>query len=214
LVGGSVNTNFEELRLKHVSSRDMKRHSPREARRNELPEPSALVRRFAPKIAAGAGTSPILDVGCGTSRNAMVLSQLGCSVICMDKDLTAMHAQRLRLRDARFHSALVRLIPLEIDFLRSGWPIAPRCVGGIVNIHFFLPILFPFFVSSLVPGGYFVFETVPGYGGNFLELPKAGQIRSMLEHNFAFDLYKETKAGPSNCNAVTVRLVAKRTVET
>jgi SAM-dependent methyltransferase len=165
---------------------------------------------FAPKIAAAARGSPILDVGCGTGRNAMVLSQVGCSVICMDKDLAPLEAEQLRLHDTCFPLALAGLIPQKIDLRQSPWPIAPDFAGGVVNIHFFLPSLFPFFANSLVPGGYLLFETVPGCGGNYVELPRAGQVECILEKAFYFDLYKEKKVGPCNRDAVTVRLVARR----
>jgi SAM-dependent methyltransferase len=188
----------------------MKRYSLTKAETNEFPRPTALVRKFAPNLAATAGAFPILDVGCGSGRNALPLSELGCTVICMDKDLSPLEAEKSRLQGFCSLSTLARLIPQKIDLLRSEWPIAPRFAGGIVNIHFFLPSLFPFFATSLVPGGYLLFETVPGCGENYLELPKAGQIKALLGEPFRFDLYKEKKVGPINYDAVTVRLVARQ----
>jgi hypothetical protein len=83
-------------------------------------------------------------------------------------------------------------------------------VGGIINVHFLLPALFPFCESSLSPGGYLLLETVPGCGGNYLELPKAGGIRSALGKAFDFEFYKEGKVGPRGYDAVTVQLLARR----
>lgn len=89
--------------------------------------------------------------------------------------------------------------------------ITPRGnVGGIVNVHFFLPSLFPFFQSSLPPGGYLIFESVPGCGGNYLELPARGYVRSLLASGFDFEIYKERKVGPPDHDEVTTLTVAKR----
>jgi len=49
---------------------------------------SPLVRRFASAIAEAANGAPILDVACGSGRNAMIFAELGCNVICVDIDLT------------------------------------------------------------------------------------------------------------------------------
>ena len=85
-----------------------------------------------------------------------------------------------------------------------------RSVGGIINIHFTLPTLFPQFESSLIPHGYLLLETVPGVGGNYLELPKGGDLKVALGDAFDFEFYKERHVGPPEHNAVTVKLLAMR----
>jgi hypothetical protein len=47
--------------------------------------------------------------------------------------------------------------------------------------------LFPWFHSSLVPGGHLYIETVGGQGENYLELPAAGELHQLLSPLFAFD---------------------------
>jgi hypothetical protein len=56
-------------------------------------------------------------------------------------------------------------------------------------------------------------ETVPGCGGNYLELPKAGTLKTAFERGFNFEFYKEGKVGPPDYDAVTVQLLAKRRVQ-
>jgi hypothetical protein len=90
------------------------------------------------------------------------------------------------------------------------WPFEPQTVGGIINIHFTLAALFPCFGAALLPGGCLLVETVPAHGGNYLELPRAGQLRSAFKDAFDLEFYKERKVGPGNYDAVTVRLLAKR----
>lgn len=172
-------------------------------------EPSILVRKFAARIIGAAGEKPILDVACGSGRNAVFLSQLGCKVICIDKDLSD-----LRRREA--HQAKMpsdgnhRLELRPLDLVEGLWPFGEGSVGGIVNVHFFLPSLFPFFENSLSPGGYLIFESVPGCGGNYLQLPPAGYVRSLLAIGFELEVYKERKVGPPGRDAVTTLTVAKR----
>lgn len=164
----------------------------------------SLVKRFGKKVAEAAGEMPILDVACGSGRNAIFLGQLGCTVICMDNDLSRLHTDRT------FKGGSGSLIPHQIDLINDPWPFSPRSVGGIINIHFTLPTLFPLFQSSLMPNGYLLFETVPGVGGNYLELPKEGELMAALGTSFECKVYKERHVGPPEHNAVTVKLLARR----
>jgi SAM-dependent methyltransferase len=173
-------------------------------------EPSLLVRKFASIIAEAAAEKPILDVACGSGRNAMALAQLGCTVICMDRDLTNLQAHVVSLRRTELRTTAAKLSLQQLDLVKDRWPFAASFAGGIINVHFLLPKLFPFLERSLSPGGYLILETVPGCGGNYLELPKAGELRSAFERNFRFDWYKEKKVGPLRYGAVTVQMLAKK----
>ncbi len=77
-----------------------------------------------------------------------------------------------------------------------------------------MPPLFQQFETSLSPGGYLLFETVPAHGGNFIELPNEGELRRAFAEAFQFEFFKEKKAGPVGCGRVTVRLLAKRVART
>jgi len=173
-------------------------------------KPSALVRRFASQIVCASSGKPILDIACGAGRNAFVFSSLGCSVICVDKDLGGLGAQQLRLSRTSLSDASVRLSPYQLDLFKDPWPFGASQAGGIVNVHFLLPALFPFFESSIAPGGYLLVETVPGCGGNYLQLPKAGELRFAFERSFDLEFYKERKVGPLSFDAVTVQLLGRR----
>jgi SAM-dependent methyltransferase len=173
-------------------------------------EPSPLVRRFASKIVNAAAGKPVIDVACGSGRNAILLSQLGCAVICVDKDLSLLQTQQQRLSGTLLGRALAQLTLNQMDLLKDPWPFGGGTLGGVVNIHFLLPALFPFFESSLSPGGYLLVGTVPACGGNYLQLPKKGELKMALAKAFDFEFYKEGKAGPRGYDAVTVQLLAKR----
>jgi hypothetical protein len=163
-----------------------------------------FVKRFAPLIARSAHGLPIVDVACGSGRNASVFLELGCKVICLDKDLG-------QLRSKCPSQTLPQgMEAIQIDFLNQPWPLGTAAVGGIINVHFLLPTLFPSFVESLIPGGYLLIQTVPGCGGNYLQLPRSNELRSALSEHFESEFYQERPVGPSTFKSVTVNLLAKR----
>jgi SAM-dependent methyltransferase len=169
---------------------------------------SPFVRRFAKQVVASASGKPILDVACGSGRNAFFLERIGGTVICIDRDLSSFNANPLVLRDAKTHP--VGLVPRVVDLVKDPWPFTMNSVGGIINIDFLLPMLFPFFARSLSPGGLFLLETVSGRGGNYRELPQEGELKAALGQAFDLTFYEERSAGPSGQSAVAVKLLARR----
>lgn len=119
-----------------------------------------FVRRCAERIVAAAAGKPILDVACGSGRNAIFLAWLGGTVICIDKDLYALDTNLKRQRDILTGFA-TRLVPKRIDLLKDPWPCGPGSVGGIINVHCLLTALLPAFATSLAPQAYLLLETVP-----------------------------------------------------
>lgn len=192
-----------------MSFENTNRKALRDSRAENL-RPSPLVRQFASKIADAAAGKPVVDVACGSGRNAILLSQLGCAVICVDKDLSRLQTQQRRLCRTPLGRALAQLTLHRVDLVKDPWPFGVCTLGGIINVHFLLPTLFPFFESSLSFGSYLLLETFPGCGGNYLDLPKAGGIRFALQKAFDFEVYKEGKVGPCGYDAVTVQLLARR----
>ena len=166
-------------------------------------KPSPFVSKFASHMARNASGMPILDVACGSGRNAIVFTQLGCAVICLDIDISRLNVSRSTNVGAEIKS-------YQLDLVRDPWPVGPRSVGGIIDVHYLLPTLFPCFESSLIPGGYLLLETVPGCGGNYIRLPKREELRSALSSSYDFEFYEERPVGPIDYGAVTVRLLAKR----
>ena len=62
--------------------------------------------------------------------------------------------------------------------------------------------------GKLRSGGYLLIETVGGYGGNYLELPKASELRRVLRRAFDITVYSERKVAPRGTDAVSVQLPA------
>ena len=171
-----------------------------------LPQPSPFVQKLAPTIAAAAKDLPVLDVACGGGRNAFVLAQLGCQVVCVDKDLNPLDLFTRRLRDSPFVDIASRLRLYPLDLALDAWPFGKAEFGAIINVHFFLPQLLHHFETSLWPRGYLLLETAPGCGGNYRDLPKAGHVKQILSAGFGLEYYREGRAGP----AVSVKTFARK----
>src|SRR5689334_13229867 len=83
-------------------------------------QPSSLVRKFASAIISAAANYPIIDVACGSGRNALYLASLGASVICVDRDLSRL---KNRLPQAQISNHLKLR---EMDLLADQWPFGKR----------------------------------------------------------------------------------------
>lgn len=159
--------------------------------------------------------SPLLDAGCGYGRNAVALASHGLSVVCVDQKLERLN-ELARL--APRHIADLKqagceggqLYPVRADLDPSRWPFCEDCFAGIICVHFLNVALFGAFRSSLVAEGCLYIETFEGQGGNYLDLPKAGQLRDLLSKDFHFPFYREKKVGPAGYDAVTVKLFARK----
>lgn len=170
----------------------------------QLLQASPLIRKFAQQMVEAARGHPMVDVACGSGRNAIYLAQLGCSVICLDRDTSRFRS------DFVATSILKRLKLIQMDLLADPWPFSQQTTGGIVLVDFLHVSLFPKFHSCLIKGGYVLIETVSARGGNYLELPKAGELRAAFDASFNFCFYREHKAGPPEVDAVAVKMLAMR----
>src|ERR1039457_799981 len=143
-------------------------------------EASSLVRRFGAKVAGASHGKPILDVACGSGRNAFFVSSFGATVICMDRELTRLRENLAQNESMSIIERADRLVPHQIDLITTPWPFGHESVGGIVNVHFTLPALFPFFANSLIPHGYLLRVRSQNAPSNWLsngELSKVLQDR-------------------------------------
>jgi SAM-dependent methyltransferase len=162
-----------------------------------------------------AGEGLILDAPCGYGRNAVALAARGHTVIGIDNDrrrldmLEQVKAEYIA-RSAPPGAVVGRLLTICADLTAAHWPIESASVSAIVCVHFNMTDLVPCFVSSVREGGFIYVETAGGQGGNYLELPKAGQLRELFGRQVNFIHYKERKVGPPESNAVSARLFAQK----
>lgn len=155
-------------------------------------------------MADAAAGRPIIDVASGSGRNAFYLAELQCSVVCVDRDLSRLRSRRLA------GNIFERLTLVEMDLLVDRWPFESKTIGGIVLVDFLGRSLWEALGRSLGRGGCLLVETISGRGGNYLELPKAGELRTAFESSCDLEFYEERKVGPRDGNAVTVKMLGKR----
>ena len=158
---------------------------------------------------------PVLDAGCGAGRNAVALALLGKSVVCVDRDIECLRVLSAIAPKyiARFKSPLSatgQLYPICADLDRLNWPFLPGQFSAITCVHFLKIDLLDCFWSALVAGGYLFIETFGGQGQNYVDLPKAGQLRDLLSTQFDLASYRERKVGPIEYDAVSVKLLAQK----
>jgi SAM-dependent methyltransferase len=164
-------------------------------------------RKFMPLFAALDG--PILDAPCGYGRHALSLQELGCRITCADIDDRAL--QQLACFNKIFAEAGRKYLELfKVDLVNGDWPFKEAQFSGALNVHFYESKLLTNIAYSLKSGGLLYIETIANRKGNFVQLPKAGEIRNLLADTFEFLLLKESHAGPTNSGKVTVRMLARK----
>jgi SAM-dependent methyltransferase len=176
----------------------------------QLLAPSPFVKKYGRQIVDGARGLPILDVACGGGRNAAYLAHLGGRVVCIDIELSELKSRQRSSEFKIFRAAFAILTTVQLDLTEDKWPFAESSVGAIINVHFLhLPILGRL-ASTLISGGYLLIETVDARGGNFHELPEPGKIRSMLEPEISFLVYREREIQRGGFRAATVKVFGQK----
>jgi SAM-dependent methyltransferase len=170
-------------------------------------EPSPLVRDCVSYLEYRTSGCLAADIGCGYGRNAMYLSSKGISTLAIDIDEAALSylARILNLRNES--SACVH--PLRAD-LSLDIPLKPNSLDIVLSIH--LPPILA--MSSLFkyvkPDGLLVFETFGNRGGNWIDLPKRGEIKEQLLCDFRIRRYEERIAGPAQAGVCCVKAIASK----
>jgi SAM-dependent methyltransferase len=168
---------------------------------------SPTLLKFAERISS-VQSFPVLDVPCGYGRHSFFLASIGCNVICIDINRDALNFVSACQKKHGFQKE--QLLTQECDLIRDPWAFQKNTVGAIINVHYYQESLLENFIYSIVPGGYLYLETPGNHGQNFIDLPKRGIVRQILEPYFEILYYKEKSAGPSDSNSVTVKVLAQK----
>lgn len=150
----------------------------------------------------------ILDAPCGRGRHAIYLAKRGGSVLAVDQSKFALESLQERASRITLQGEITTL---KRDLLDPGLTLPGAPFSSLVSVHFSSSEFAKTLFRLVAPMGFVYLETVGNFGENFLELPRAGSLRSILKRHFAFLFYNERPAGPAYSKNVTVRLLAKRT---
>lgn len=110
--------------------------------------PSALLRRWLPRLAPGRA----LDVACGTGRNTLLLAQHGWSALGVDISPVALHIAR----------EAARAVGVAIDLLAADihtWPLPPATFDLVCVFRFLDRPLCAELPALLRPNGVLLYET-------------------------------------------------------
>jgi SAM-dependent methyltransferase len=176
------------------------------SRRNLHPPsaPSKTLIRFLDRIASSYG-APILDAPCGFGRNALPFADKGFNVIAVDKNLVRLNS----LQKSISRRAGGQVFPLCADLTKGRLPFGPHSFSAILCIYYPVQNILADLDDQLMDGGHLFIETFGGHGENYLELPKADEIRQALQ-GYKLIFYNERSVGPISQNAVVVKALAQK----
>jgi haloacid dehalogenase-like hydrolase len=176
-----------------------------QARNIEGANAAGLHTHFYGRRPRGAARAPRRGGRAGLSR-----------CICADLDRSALRTAAQESYAIPFEEKRVgtrlgnhALLPVIVDF-RESWPFVRDVLDGTIMIHYLNLELISPLATSMRSGGTLLIETIQNRGGNYLELPVQGQVRSALAEGFTGVEYMERVAGSRDGNQVTVRTVARR----
>jgi SAM-dependent methyltransferase len=168
--------------------------------------PSKTLIRFLDRVTSSYG-APILDAPCGLGRNALPLATKGFNVIAVDKDLVRLNS--LQKSSSEKTDPVGKVLPLCADLTSGRLPFGPCSFSAILCIHYPVQNILADLDDQLVRGGHLFIETFGGHGQNYLELPKADEIRQALK-GYKLLFYNERSVGPISQNSVVVKALAQK----
>jgi SAM-dependent methyltransferase len=152
----------------------------------------------------------VLDAPCGFGRNALALAAQGFAVVSADKDRGRLDSLRKTVSGLKNSKRISPcILPVCVDLIADKWPFRESSFSAIFCVHYPAQEIIEEMKTSLQAGGYIYIETFGGQGSNYLQLPKAGELRMALS---GYDLlfYRERPVGPTTSNAVVVVALARK----
>ena len=168
--------------------------------------PSKTLIRFLDRVTSSYG-APILDAPCGFGRNALSVADKGFTVVAVDKNLVRLNS--LQKSRSEKTDTVGKVLPLCADLTSGRLPFGPCSFSAILCIHYPVQRIIADLDDQLVDGGHLFIETFGGHGQNYLELPKANEIRQALK-GYKLLFYNERSVGPISENSVVVKALAQK----
>ena len=140
--------------------------------------PSDFLRAVEQRLSHGR----VLDVACGSGRNALFFLARGDGVVGVDRSLDSLHQARGAAGDA----ARLRLIQADLE----QWSLPASAFDLVLNVRYLQRSLAPALSRALRPGGMLVFETF------LVDQLQRGHPRNpdfVLQHNELLRLFPELR---------------------
>jgi len=140
--------------------------------------PSDFLRAVAARLPHG----DVLDLACGSGRNALLFLARGDRVVGIDREATSL----ARARAAAGGAATLHLLQADLEH----WPLPRGRFDVVLNFRYLQRSLAPAIVAALRPGGALVFETF------LVEQLQLGHPRNpdfVLRHNELLHLFRDLR---------------------
>ena len=129
-------------------------------------EPAALVRAELELLRQASGRGPLLDLACGSGRNALPLARAGSAVIGLDRDRT-----RLTALGGAAHGLRVWLLQADLEATGS-IPLASASCAAVLVFRYLQRALAAEIVRVLQPHGLLLYETFTREHGQISRHPR------------------------------------------
>ena len=150
-------------------------------------------------------TLPILDIPCGHGRHSFLLSERGYDVVAADIDSRCLTS----IREHVSRVAERRISLLRVD-ARSKLPFRSHAFGLALIVHYVEKSIISSVEPLIAPGGYLIYETFGFNGENWRQLPRAGEIKSVVALYFDILFYQEKLDARSSEHPVSVKVYARK----
>ncbi len=131
-------------------------------------EPAALLGAEAERLRAATASGPLLDVACGSGRNALALGRAGLRVIGVDRSRERLGTLQ---RAARAERLPVHAVRADLE-AGASLPIATASVGAVLVFRYLHRPLAPELERVLAGGGLLVYETFTIHHRDVAEHPR------------------------------------------
>lgn len=167
---------------------------------------SPFVRRCL-KLLPAVPARDVLDLASGFGRHGLYLAGLGDHVVAADIDESKLARSRDAWR-ARSHTSGT-FLPLVVN-AELPLPFPEEAFDLVLMVHYVSEQIVEAVGRALRVGGFLLFETFGGHGGNWQDLPFRGQIASQLSGFEVLALEEKSVRGVAE--KVVVKVLAKKVI--